>query len=75
MAALLDLAILAVECENSLWKTRQMPGFGKALTPQARLGGQLGLPKSAVVPTIIIKEEDRGPLRRWQATRGVPLHV
>ncbi|HEU5409241.1 MAG TPA: AccI family restriction endonuclease [Nitrospira sp.] len=75
MLSLLSMAVIAVECENSLWIARQMPGYGKTLTPQARLGGQLGLPKTAVVPTIIIKEEDRAPLQRWQRERGVPIHI
>ncbi|MGC8552528.1 MAG: AccI family restriction endonuclease [Phycisphaerae bacterium] len=75
MRALLDLAVVAVECENSLWYARKMPDYNRALTPQRRLGGQLGLKKSAVLPTIIIKEEDRQPLRAWQDRRGVPIHI
>ncbi len=75
MQTLLSIAVIAVECENSLWIARQMPGYGKGLTPQVRLGGQLGLPKTAVVPTIIIKDEDRAPLQRWQRERGVPIHI
>ena len=35
----------------------------------------MGLKKGAVLPNIIIKEEDREPLREWQRQRGVPLHV
>src|SRR5579885_26857 len=46
MLTLLSLAVIAVECENSLWIARQMPSYGKELTPQARLGGQLGLSKA-----------------------------
>ncbi len=75
MQELLSKAIIAVECENSLWKGRKMPDYGKALTPQKRLGGELGLKKTAVVPTVIIKEEDRSPLRSWQESTGVPIHV
>ena len=75
MRALLDLAVVAVECENSLWYARKMPDYNRALTPQRRLGGQPGLKKSAVLPTIIIKEEDRQPLRAWQDSRGVPIHI
>jgi len=75
ISQLLRMAIVAVECENSLWRARQMPDFGAELKPQKRLGGQLGLKKSAVLPTVIIKEEDREPLREWQSKRHVPIHI
>jgi hypothetical protein len=75
MAELIACAVLATECENSLWRAKQMPDYGAALSPQRRLGGKLGLKKSAVVPTVILKEEDRRPLRKWQRTHGVPVHV
>jgi hypothetical protein len=75
MQDLLTHAIIAVECENSLWKARQMPDFGKSLTAQKRLGGSPGLKKNAVVPTIIVKNEDREPLLRWQNERGLSIHV
>ena len=72
---LLSLALIAVECENSLWIARQMPSYGVPLTSQRRLGGQLGLKKTAVAPTVIIKDEDLAFLRRWQTQRGVSLHI
>jgi hypothetical protein len=75
MRELLSKSVIAVECENSLWKAKQMPAYGKALRPQKRLGGLPGLAKSAVLPTVIIKEEDRGPLLAWQGEAGVPIHV
>ncbi|MBI2871567.1 MAG: AccI family restriction endonuclease [Chloroflexi bacterium] len=75
MEILLSRAILAVECENSLWRASQMPGFGSSLTPQKRLGGLPGLKKTAVVPTVIIKEEDRVPLLEWERRWNVDLHV
>lgn len=75
MRSLLRMAFLAVECENSLWKAKAMPQFDSELTPQRRLGGKLGLKKSAVVPTVIVKEEDRSPLQGWQKERGIPVHV
>jgi hypothetical protein len=75
MIELLRKAIIAVECENSLWLASRMPDFGTALTPQKRLGGQPGLKKSAIVPTVILKEEDRAPLRDWQGARKVPIHI
>jgi len=75
MAELITRAVVATECENSLWRAKQMPSYGAALTPQRRLRGKLGLKKTAVVPTLILKKEDRGPLRKWQRTHGVPVHI
>jgi hypothetical protein len=75
MTAILQRALIAVECENSLWRSQKMPDFNKPLRPQKRLGGNPGLRKTAVLPTIIIKEEDREPLRQWQKNRQVPIHV
>lgn len=72
---LLAHAQIAIECENSLWVARQMPDFGKPLTPQKRLNGQLGLKKNAVVPTVIIKEEDRHRLLSWQVQTGITIHL
>jgi hypothetical protein len=72
---LLKFALAAVECENSLWRARKMPDFATPLRPQRRLGGNPGLKKGAVLPTIIIKEEDREPLRQWQAQQNVPVHI
>lgn len=72
---LLRQSLAAVECENSLWKSKQMPAYGTPLTPQRRLGGKLGVKKTAVLPTVIIKEEDREPLSGWQTRHGVPIHV
>lgn len=75
MKGLLSRAVLAVECENSLWKAKKMPNYGTALEPQKRLGGRLGMKKSAVLPTVIIKEEDRAPLQEWQGRRKISIHV
>ena len=72
---LISKALLAVECENSLWRAHRMPDFGTELTPQRRLGGKLGLRKSAVAPTVIVKEEDRRPLANWQRIHGVKIHI
>lgn len=72
---LISKALVAVECENSLWKARKMPDYGSKLSRQKRLGGKLGLKKSAVLPTVIVKEEDRKPLATWQKTHGVPIHI
>jgi len=73
--AILREAILAVECENSLWKARQMPDYQAPLRPQKRLNGKLGLKKNAVLPTVIIKAEDWDRLRDWQASHAIPIHV
>jgi hypothetical protein len=75
MQALLARAVIAVECETSLWKALQMPDYGAELKPQRRLGGKAGLKKGAVLPTVIIKEEDRRPLLDWQSQRGIKIHV
>jgi hypothetical protein len=72
---LLQKALMAVECENSLWVAEKMPDYGKPLKPQKRLAGKLGLSKSAVLPTVIIKEEDRTPLYRWQERNSIPIHI
>ena len=75
MRCLLSKAVVAVECENSLWKAKQMPAYGAKLRPMRRLGGELGLPSGAVLPTVILKEEDREPLARWQDHARVPIHI
>ena len=75
MAVLLKRALIAVECENSLWRGKKMPDFSTPLKPQKRLGGNPGLRKGAVLPTIIIKEEDRELLRQWQSKHQIPIHV
>lgn len=72
---MLSKAIVAVECENSLWKGQLMPDYGAELKPQKRLGGKVGLKKKAVLPTIILKEEDREPLQAWQDANEVPIHI
>jgi len=72
---LLSRAVVAIESENSLWRAKKMPDFKANLTPQRRLGGLPGLKKSAVVPTVVLKDEDRGPLHEWQGERGIPIHI
>jgi len=75
MQNILSKAVVAIECENSLWKGSLMPDYLTELRPQRRLGGKLGLKKAAVLPTIIIKEEDREPLQAWQDLHNIPIHV
>ncbi|HAQ18780.1 MAG TPA: AccI family restriction endonuclease [Prolixibacteraceae bacterium] len=72
---LISKAIIAVECENSLWVAEKMPDYRTSLKAQKRLGGKLGLSKTAVLPTVIIKEEDRIPLSKWQQENKIPIHV
>jgi AccI restriction endonuclease len=72
---LLSKAIIGVECENSLWIAEKMPDYGTKMKPQKRLGGKLGLSKTAVLPTVIIKEEDRIPLSKWQKENNIPIHI
>lgn len=72
---LISKAIIAVECENSLWVAEKMPDYKTPMKPQKRLGGKIGLAKAAVLPTVIIKEEDRIPLSRWQVEHKIPIHV
>ena len=77
-AALKDIvgkAIISVECENSLWLAKSMPAYGSELKPMKRLGGKKGLPKNAVAPTVILKEEDRGRLLAWQSKNNVKIHI
>lgn len=73
--ALLDRAILAVECENSLWHAAKMPGYGKEMNARRIAEGKPGFGKSAVLPTIIVKDEDIARLDAWQEHHRVPIHV
>ena len=41
----------------------------------AGLRNTIDAAKAAVLPTIIIKEEDRAPLKNWQSKRKIPIHV
>ena len=75
LKGLISKTLLAIECENSLWVAGDMPAFGKPMTSQKRLDGKPGLSKTAVLPTVIIKEEDRQPLLRWQTEHQKPIHV
>ncbi len=75
LTELLRLAIIAVECENSLWRAEKMPGYGLPLTPQRWLGGRAGVRRTAVLPTIILKEEDRPLLQKWQKQNRVRIHI
>ncbi|HUX66618.1 MAG TPA: AccI family restriction endonuclease [Terriglobales bacterium] len=71
---LLDLAVVGLECENSLWRAERMPAYGKPLKLQRRTG-RLGQAKSAVLPTVILKKQDRGPLLAWQDASRIAIHI
>lgn len=75
LKGLLGKAVVAVESENSLWKSKKMPDYETEFSPQKRLNGKLGLRKTAVLPTIIIKAEDREPLEKWQKQNRIPIHI
>jgi hypothetical protein len=75
LGELLSKAIAAIECETSLWVAEKMPAYATPLKKQKRLGGKPGLPKAAVLPTVILKEEDREPLFRWQRENKIPIHL
>ncbi|MEO8148107.1 MAG: AccI family restriction endonuclease [Bacteroidia bacterium] len=75
LQGLISRAIIAVECENSLWVAEKMPAYNLPMKPQKRLGDKLGLSKTAVLPTVIIKEEDRIPLSKWQQVNKIPIHI
>ena len=75
MQQLLNLALLAIECENSLWVAGKMPKYNAEMRKQKRLGGKLGFAKNAVLPNVIIKDEDFGLLNNWQESAGVPIHI
>jgi hypothetical protein len=75
LTPLLSKAIIAVECENSLWVAEKMPHYGKEMRPQKRLDKKPGFAKNAVLPTVIIKNEDLAPLREWQSTHNIPIHI
>jgi hypothetical protein len=72
---LLRRAIMGIECENSLWVASRMPAYGRQLTPQKSRGGKLGLRKTAVLPTVILKDEDIEPLRQWEEQNKIPIHI
>ena len=75
MMRMIKKAIFAIECENSLWKAKMMPDFGRQLKPMRRLGGNLGLPKNAKTPTVIIKDEDLGRITEWERSTNIPIHT
>lgn len=75
MRTILSKALIAIECENSLWRAERMPDYRTPLTPQRRLAGKPGLKKAAVLPTVIVKGEDLHPLQSWQDQTGVEIHI
>ena len=72
---LLEYSFMGIECEQSLWKVSKMKDFNRELTPQKRLDGKLGLPKTAITANIMIKEEDKDRLQNWQKKNDIKIHV
>jgi hypothetical protein len=72
---LLDRAVLAVECKNSLWHAARMPDYGTPLNEKRIARGQPGLAKNAVLPTVILKDEDMPRLAAWQRRERIPIHI
>lgn len=52
-----------------------MPDYGIPMKPQKWLNGGIGMKKSAVLPTVIIKEQDLTPLVQWQEQSEVSIHI
>jgi len=75
MDVIIEKSILSIESENSLWKAKMMPNYKDNLRPMARLGGKPGLPKSAILPNVWIKDEDFGRLLKWQIKNKKLVHV
>jgi len=61
----LERAIAAIEAENSLWRARRMPDFGRFPVTRAKF----------VAPTIIVKAEDTGRLLAWEKHYVIPVCV
>jgi len=46
------------------------------MKPHKRLVGKMGLRRNAVLPTVIMKEDDRIPLNRGQTeNNSIPIHI
>jgi hypothetical protein len=61
----LEVAVCAIEAENSLWRSKKMPDYGK--TKLTKL--------SFVAPTVIVKKEDAPELLAWQNHFLIPICV
>jgi hypothetical protein len=65
LAEYLQVAVCAIEAENSLWNAAKMPDYGK--TKLTKL--------SFVAPTVIVKREDESELLLWQNAFSIPICV
>jgi hypothetical protein len=61
----LEVAVCGIEAENSLWRSKKMPDYGK--TKLTKL--------SFVAPTVIVKKEDAPELLAWQNHFSIPICV
>jgi len=70
---LISKAIIAVECENSLWIAEKMPDYKTPMKVQKRLGGKLGLAKERpqLVPAFI--EDKNGHILPYVKFEGGSL--
>lgn len=75
MRRLMSLAVVAVACQHSPRLARKMPAYGEPPRPLKRLEGRKGLPKGAVLPTIILKHEDLDRLLDWETDARLPIHI
>ncbi len=57
LKGLISKALLAIECENSLWVAGEMPAYGKPLVPQKRLLGKPGLAKLPSCPPLSLRKK------------------
>ena len=61
----LEVAICAIEAENSLWVAEEMTDYGTKKITKLNF----------VAPTIIVKEEDAPELEAWQAHYKIPICI
>jgi hypothetical protein len=75
IGSIIAKAVAALEIENSLWVTSQMPGFGKPFGKYIRGKNKGRLKPAGIIPTIIVKGEDIPRLKQWEARFHTPIYV
>lgn len=75
MRGIIARAKVALEVENSLWVTSQMPGFGKPFSRFTRGKNKGRLKPAGIIPTIIVKGEDIPRLEQWETDWKIPIYV
>ncbi|MBA2376670.1 MAG: AccI family restriction endonuclease [Actinomycetota bacterium] len=65
LAPFLDVAVCAIEAENSLWVAEKMPDYGAERITR----------KDFKAPTVIVKEQDAPELMAWQEHHRIPVCV